>query len=179
VERVLEPLDADVGRALAIVNVVVYVIDRDGKIAWQNHAAQRFIGDLRGRHFLDFIAPEDRRRAQQAFASKVYGNVPYTDFTVNALHPSGDRVPLSVSSVPLYQEGRVVGVLGILAAPPAGPREAPTRRLTPRQLDVLRLLAEGKSTVQISEELHIALETVRNHIRAILAELELLPQHAG
>ena len=40
--------------------------------------------------------------------------------------------------------------------------------LTPRQEEVLRLLAAGRSTDEIAAELHLARETVRNHVRAVL-----------
>ena len=165
--------DADVERALAIVNFVAYMIDRDGVIAWQNHASRRFIGDVCGTHFTELVAPEHRRRAIEAFTSKVVGSAPYTDYTIDALHPSGERVSITVSSVPLYRDGKVIGVLGLVANPPGGPQRAPDHRLTPRQLDVLRLLADGKSTNAIGKELHIATETVRNHIRGILSELDV------
>jgi DNA-binding NarL/FixJ family response regulator len=36
---------------------------------------------------------------------------------------------------------------------------------------VLRLLEQGRSTSQIAEELHLSIETVRNHIRHILRAL--------
>jgi DNA-binding NarL/FixJ family response regulator len=43
--------------------------------------------------------------------------------------------------------------------------------LTPRQRQVLELLAKGRSTDQIASELHLATETVRNHIRHLLRRL--------
>lgn len=43
--------------------------------------------------------------------------------------------------------------------------------LTPRQLDVLRLLAEGKSTREIAHELSLSETTVRNHVAALIAAL--------
>ena len=169
----LADLGADLERALFDVNVVGYVLDRDGIVVWQNRAAIELVGDARGTHFLDYIAPAARRRAQEAFVSKVFGNVPYTDMTVEMRHPSGATVSLDVSSVPLYRDGKVVGVLGLLTRPPAREGDARPRRLTPRQLDVLRLLAAGASTQQIADELHITVETVRNHVRAVLAELNV------
>ena len=77
---VLERLGADLGRALTDVNVLAYALDRDGVIVWQNRASQEFIGDVRGSHFHDFIVVEDRRRAQEAFMSKVNGKAPFTDY---------------------------------------------------------------------------------------------------
>lgn len=52
---------------------------------------------------------------------------------------------------------------------PAPPGPAP--HLTPRQLDVLGLLAEGMPARAIAARLGLAETTVRNHIRAVLAEL--------
>jgi len=43
--------------------------------------------------------------------------------------------------------------------------------LTPRQAEVLRLLGEGLSTEAIASRLGIAVETARNHIRAVLRGL--------
>ena len=43
--------------------------------------------------------------------------------------------------------------------------------LTPRQAEVLRLLERGHSTHQIARELHLSIETVRNHIRHLLRAL--------
>ena len=50
------------------------------------------------------------------------------------------------------------------------PQEPPAR-LTNRQLQVLRLLAEGVTARGIAGRLGLAETTVRNHIRAVLAEL--------
>jgi DNA-binding NarL/FixJ family response regulator len=44
-------------------------------------------------------------------------------------------------------------------------------QLTKRQLDVLRLLADGKSTTEITIELSLRRTTVRNHIASLLAAL--------
>jgi DNA-binding NarL/FixJ family response regulator len=43
--------------------------------------------------------------------------------------------------------------------------------LTKRQLEVLRLLAEGKSTAQVAAELGLSCTTVRNYIANLLTAL--------
>ncbi|RME33473.1 MAG: DNA-binding response regulator, partial [Thermoflexia bacterium] len=43
--------------------------------------------------------------------------------------------------------------------------------LSAREREVLALLAEGLSNEEIAEELHIAVNTVRNHVRNILEKL--------
>jgi NarL family two-component system response regulator LiaR len=43
--------------------------------------------------------------------------------------------------------------------------------LTPREMDVLRLLAQGQSNKEIARALHLVEETVKSHVRHILAKL--------
>jgi DNA-binding NarL/FixJ family response regulator len=45
-------------------------------------------------------------------------------------------------------------------------------RITQRERDVLRLLADGKSNEEIGKELYISPETVRTHVRKAMAKLE-------
>jgi DNA-binding NarL/FixJ family response regulator len=48
-----------------------------------------------------------------------------------------------------------------------------TARLTEREIDVLRLIASGYSNTAIAERLHLSDGTVRNHVSAIIAKLEV------
>ena len=59
------------------------------------------------------------------------------------------------------------------ASPAAAPsaEEAPSdARLSPRELEVLRLVAEGRTNAQIAETLVIAPNTVARHVQSILAK---------
>lgn len=47
----------------------------------------------------------------------------------------------------------------------------PTVELTPRELDVLELLAEGKSNAAIAQSLFVSVHTVRNHVANLSAKL--------
>lgn len=49
----------------------------------------------------------------------------------------------------------------------------PFKDLTERELDVLRLLAEGKSNAEIAEALVLSDKTVRNHVSIILDKLQV------
>ena len=47
------------------------------------------------------------------------------------------------------------------------------RDLTARELDILRLLATGKSNMEIADTLSLSEKTVRNHVSIILSKLHL------
>ena len=59
--------------------------------------------------------------------------------------------------------------LRLLAARPAEPGEP----LTPRELEVLGLLAEGESNKRIAGRLGITESTVKNHVNNVLAKLQV------
>lgn len=63
------------------------------------------------------------------------------------------------------------GLLGNLA--PSGPLEepSPAEDLTPRELEVLQLLAEGLSNRAIGQRLEISEHTVKFHVNAIMSKL--------
>jgi PAS domain S-box-containing protein len=168
----LEALDADVEAALEHVSVPSYVIDATGIIRWVNPAARRLVGDCRGRQFTSVVAPEDRRKAREAFAQKVVGNKIVTDTTGVIIGADGERVDCEISGVRLTRGGHVIGVFGQVSHWSVE-REArePHPHLTPRQAEVLQLLEHGRSTAQIANELHLSQETVRNHVRHMLRAL--------
>lgn len=76
-----------------------------------------------------------------------------------------------MSSVAVREQHRVVGVFGLLQPMRVRERTKVCPTLTPRQMEVLHLLAAGASTSQIQDTLHLARETVRNHIRHLLRAL--------
>jgi PAS domain S-box-containing protein len=150
------------------VNVPSYVIDTAGVIRWLNGAARTIVGDVRGRQFTSVVAPEETLRARELFARKVVGAARVTDAGVVVLAPDGERVAVEVSSVPLHDGEHVIGVFGQVSEIVEEPHEHPDLPLTPRQAEVLDLLERGRTTAQIAQELHLSVETVRNHIRGIL-----------
>jgi PAS domain S-box-containing protein len=166
----LRAMGADLPDALDRVKVPSYVIDEHGIIRWLNSAAEALVGDVRGRQFTSVVAPEETHRARDAFFKHFVGEED-VDAPVVLLDEVGDRVSVEVSSVCLFRGHRVVGVFGQLYDVEEEPERAPHPDLTPRQAEVLRLLEHGRSTEQIAGELHLSIETVRNHIRAVLRKL--------
>ena len=161
----------DVEQALAGLPVPSYVLDTAGVVRWLNPAAERLLGDVRGRHFTSIVGPEDRARAQELFASKVLGTTAATEASGVFVSADGTRLALEVSAVPLMGGERVVGVFGLLTGPLDDETSTPPAHLTPRQAEVLRHLEQGRSTKQIAQELHVSTETVRNHVRHLLRAL--------
>lgn len=161
----------DVERALEHIAVPSYVLDATGVVRWINAAAEQLLGDVRGRHFTSVVAPEDSLRARELFARKVLGASPATEATAHLVSTAGRRVDVEISAVPLRNGERVVGVFGLIEGRLDSSSPAPLPHLTPRQVEVLRLLEQGRSTKQIAAELHLSTETVRNHVRRLFRAL--------
>jgi PAS domain S-box-containing protein len=161
----------DVEQALENVGVPSYVLDDKGFVRWLNAAAIQLLGDVRGRHFTSVVAPEDSRRARELFTQKVLGTAPATEAAGVLVSTAGTRVNVELSAVPLRNGERVVGVFGLIDEADGREGTSPPPHLTPRQVEVLRLLEQGRSTKQIAAELHLSTETVRNHIRRLFAAL--------
>ena len=167
----LEAIGGEIEDALERVRVPAYFIDPHGIIRWLNPAAMKIVGDVRGRHLTSVVAPEESRRAQEIFARNLMGPPAGSDNKSIVIGANGERVSGEVSAVPLRSGGHVIGVFGQVLEIDDHEPPPPDPRLTPRQRDVLRLLAGGRSTDQIAAELHLSVETVRNHIRHLLRAL--------
>jgi DNA-binding NarL/FixJ family response regulator len=94
-----------------------------------------------------------------------------SEATGDLVSAAGTRVPVEVSAVALTNGETVVGVFGLIEERPDHKATAPPPHLTPRQVEVLRLLEQGRSTKQIAAELHLSSETVRNHVRRLFKAL--------
>lgn len=152
------------------LSIPSYAIDRQGIIRWVNPAARVLAGDVAGRHFTDVVAPAYRGRAREQFLRKLHGE-DATDFELELAGAHGRRVLADVSSVALRDQRRILGVFGLLQPMRVRERTEVAPVVTPRQAEVLHLLAAGASTSQIQEALQLSRETVRNHISHLLRAL--------
>lgn len=173
-EQQLEALAGDIHGSLQEVPVPMYLLDRHGTIVWLNDAAEALVPGGTGRKFTDVLAPDHVHHARRMFARRMLGNAPFSDHTTTINPPGGVRREVDISSVPLRRGHQIVGVYGIIrserpVAQSLAADDAPT--LTPRQHEVLRLLGEGMTTNQMAEEMGLSPETVRNHVKSTLREL--------
>jgi PAS domain S-box-containing protein len=154
--------------------------DVDGRFVHMNAAAERASGtsnaEMLGRHYTDRLHPDARQKVVAQFRRVVERGEP-TDFETAFIDASGRLRGVRAQQLPLRSRDTIVGVL-ILAfdvgRPPSEPigleREP---RLTPRQREILDLIASGQSTSEIASKLALSTETVRNHVRRVLSELQV------
>lgn len=150
----------------------VYVLDRHGTVVWMNRPARDFFGDKVHHSYREVVPADFLTSARDHFARKILGSEKGSMYEADVIDRKGRRRGVCINSMVLSDGHRAVGVFGILRALPA-PHESsvPGVDLSPRQLEVLRQLEAGASTRDISDELGISMETVRNHIRAVLRGL--------
>jgi DNA-binding NarL/FixJ family response regulator len=73
-----------------------------------------------------------------------------------------------------FVDPQVAGkLLGHVASQQTQPRSLLTDKLTGREVDVLQLVARGLTNADIAARLHLSEGTVRNHVSAILAKLDV------
>ena len=107
-----------------------------------------------------FSATEDRTIVLGALQAGARGFVPKSS-TPDVIAAALRLIAAGGTYVPVQALGAEAG--GEAQEPPAG--------LTGRQLDVLRLMAQGLANKQIARQLRIAHDTVKNHARALYAAL--------
>lgn len=163
--------DVRLETVLEHVNVPSYHIDTSGIVRWLNAAARNVVGEVRGAQFTSIVAPEDTRRARELFARKVIGAAEVTDAVVDVVTKDGKHATVEISSVPVFKGDHLIGVFGQVSNVVEEPHEHTELHLTPRQAEVLALLERGRTTKEIADELHLSVETVRNHVRGILRAL--------
>ena len=97
----------------------------------------------------------------------IIATTPDAELALRSAQPGSTRIA----------SGRIAGALVRVELIPS-PGDAPVR-LTPRQLEVARLLADGLRNGDIAERLGISAHTVRRHMEAILRRLNVTNRAAA
>jgi PAS domain S-box-containing protein len=171
----LQALGGDIHGPLEEVSVPMYVLDREGTIVWLNDAAKKLMPEAQGRNFTEILTPDLVSPSRRHFTLRMLGYEPFVDHRVVVKGRGGEHEEVEISSAPLRKDHRIVGVFGVLRAhrpaPTAETGAGPATSLTPRQHQVLRLLGAGLTTRQMADHMGLSVETVRNHVRMLLAQL--------
>src|SRR5258708_10639132 len=152
--------------------------DTDGRCVRISAAAELASGvsnaQMVGRYVNDLVPPESRAHVEEQFRRAVDGEP--TDFETDFVDAGGHRRFTRAQHLPLREGDGIAGVL-ILAFEGRRPAESelialrPRPELTPRQQEILELIAAGRSTSEIASELTLSSETVRNHLRNLFRVL--------
>jgi PAS domain S-box-containing protein len=156
------------------------LVDDDRRVVEVNGALLQLLGhrrsDLIGRHVYEFIVD-----GPQATADEWRAMLYRAQFTgsLDLMCADGRSVRVEFAGHPEVVTGRqlVLGViLGVSARGrrPPGYSGAPAElaRLTPRELEVINLVALGLSGREVAQELQIAHDTVRTHVRNAMTKTE-------
>jgi DNA-binding NarL/FixJ family response regulator len=103
-------------------------------------------------------------------AAKIHG-AQLTLLEGNGIDLEGERPPSSVAAIEEFVRALnlkpELGLTGVANRAQA----APLARLSPREVEVLRLIAAGQSNQQIADELVLSLRTVERHITNLYAKI--------
>lgn len=152
--------------------------DVEGRFLHLNAAGERASGfsnaKMRGKSLVDPVPQAARASVLAQFRRAVESGEP-TDFETVFVDGDGYVRGVRAQHLPLFEGDVLVGVL-ILAydvRQPGGTVSTEVQKqLTPRQHEILELVASGLSTTEIAEKLSLSTETVRNHLRSVLHELD-------
>jgi DNA-binding NarL/FixJ family response regulator len=109
--------------------------------------------------------------------------------TLRALHEARERAASLIEAVGALESAMtLIGCHGAVERPGAGPAGARDplerlpkedfERLSPRERDVVRLLAVGNTVQETASVLQLSTNTVRNHIKSVFTKLRVRSQVA-
>ena len=188
-------LDEALGRA----GDGAFAVGDDGKIILWNRSAERILGytarETLGRRCCDLFAGRDGDGNRLCYrgchvSSLVKMGEPIQSFDMQTHSKSGQPLWLNISvlvtngtagdvspiSVHLFRDVTTSKELLRLVQEHLSPSKAidespPPIDLTRRELEILRLLANGGDTKAVADRLHVSPATVRNHVQNILNKL--------
>ena len=137
--------------------------DGDGRIRGLNKAATELLGDARGRRCRDVVVARDPTRrilCTQMCAKNLIDAGEQRDVTHVTVRGEDFRMMCTGTG-----EGGVVSLLE------AVPTEEVREPLTPRELEILAMVAEGLTSKRIARRLGVAFCTVRTHLERARGKL--------
>jgi DNA-binding NarL/FixJ family response regulator len=119
---------------------------------------------------------EQPEAVTEAIEAGAVGYVP-EDATVEAFCETIRLVARGETRVTPRIAATLVTRLAALASAQRADERAKNVKLTPREIEILALVAEGLTNKEIATQLHVEEQTVKNHIHNILERLSLRRRH--
>lgn len=142
--------------------IPVLVSRNDGTIMEANTAAGNLLGQTVGHRCSEVVRAEDLSGHRICNATCAQASPEGGQRDVGAAHVRGSDVRVVCSAV---GEQRVITLI------PTQPVTAPTEPLTPREREVLALVARGYTSQRIARRLGVSLATVRTHVEHTRSKL--------
>jgi PAS domain S-box-containing protein len=155
----------------------ILLVDGERRIVEVNEPAQQLVArtraELIGTSIVDVIDPSERAEAARQWQAFLHSGE-YTG-TRDLLRADGSTVSIEFAARLATVDGRRLAIYVLMASDGSWPAPAASRvlasALTPREREVVTLIAMGRETSQIAQELHVSPETVRTHVRNAMAKL--------
>jgi PAS domain S-box-containing protein len=153
----------------------VALLDENRRFVDVNDAALAVLGQTRGavigRFSTELIKAGERMEAATRWRALVEPGAGSGRRTF--VRPDGTEVQLHFDArmAQIGSRRLTLFVVNFTAPPTTPPRDVRVANLTPREREVIRLIARGATTRQIGTELSISKETVRTHVRNAMRKL--------
>lgn len=158
----------------------VFAVGLKGRVILWNHAAQKILG-WSAREAIGRPCREVLGRAIEYGKEPVHhiemrtrtksGRAVWLDFTTIEAPPTGPRGALFLHLFRDITTTRELLRLVDARQQASAARPTQTTMLTRRELEVLRLIADGANTKRLAERLHVSPSTIRNHAQNIFTKL--------
>lgn len=174
-EYELQQLDGDLVPVLQYIILPAFLLDTEAIVRWQNGASVAVRGERVGTHVAELVSAGDQAVARDAIAGVLAGGGA-VEIEVNLVNGEGEyeSTEVELNAVSVRGGGAIVAIFGLshhVDPEPAAAIGYPDPQVSKRQLEILRLLAAGRSTTEIAAQLDLTKITVRNHIANLLDAL--------
>jgi DNA-binding CsgD family transcriptional regulator len=163
------------GRIVSAVRGGIVFVDVEGRVVGMDSTAQqRLNGEARQ---LDLPIHEPDARAVECFVSAATLNikgVPMQVCVIQEREPTEREVTTAMESVLADTSSfarSVIDRLKILRFAPSATQAEELDMLTDREKEILGLICQGKCDLQMSTELNVSHNTVRNHIASLYRKI--------
>ena len=191
--------DESLEQALAAAGDGAFAVDSEGRVLLWNRAAERVLGwtawEVQGKLCCDLLRGVGGDGTRLCYrgchaTSLVKESEPVQRFEMETRTKAGKRLWLDMSVLdvaPVERAGaRAVHVFSDVTAtknlvqfvrerliPPAASNGNEKPALTRREVEILRMMADGANTKALAERLHVSPATIRNHAQNIFAKLDV------